>query len=220
MSIACFTGVSDDGPLSDLKKKFDALSEGKSEEEQRAIAKGLVTEFHKSLHDDLSKVSKNSGVKIEKIPRPSEITKQSKNINKEHDQLVRAATMDDSQTTGPSRRVRQKMADATGTEITKPGIRQSIKANIQRGHDLIDYHGVKPEEVLAEFKKDGRLSTDDVNVLRAQHDRLATTRYEAGKKYGVDSKEFKTALAAEKSWEKDAICQQRGGRFREPLYVL
>lgn len=80
----------------------------------------------------------------------------------------------------------------------------TIEQSIQRGKDLIE-SGVNPDQVSADFKKDNRLSSDDMSVVRAKYHELANETDKAYDQYGEGSPEANAAFTAERAWYNDAV---------------
>ena len=80
----------------------------------------------------------------------------------------------------------------------------TIEQSIQRGKDLIS-SGVNPDQVAANFKKDNRLNSDDMSVVRARYNELAGKTNRAYDQYGEGSAQAKAAFTAERAWYNDAV---------------
>lgn len=80
----------------------------------------------------------------------------------------------------------------------------TLEEAVQRGRDLIA-KGIDPDQVLSDFKKTGKISMDDMSVVRAKYEQLAKVTNEAYDKYGENSPEAKAAFEAERGWYNTAV---------------
>jgi len=99
---------------------------------------------------------------------------------------------------GPSARL-MKEAEARG-EIIAPSPQEGVspKESLFRGQNLIN-KGADPEQVLRNFEKTKRFSTDDQDVVRAKSFELAQNADKASKK-GISSPEYIAARDAHQKW--------------------
>lgn len=82
---------------------------------------------------------------------------------------------------------------------TERGQGITLEQSIQRGRDLIA-QGVDPQEVFNNFQKDGRISWEDMSVVRARNEQLAREANAAVDQYGENSEEAKAAIKKEREW--------------------
>lgn len=75
---------------------------------------------------------------------------------------------------------------------------------VQKGRDLIA-GGTDPVQVVSDFKKTGKISMDDMSVVRAKYEQLAKITNDAYDKFGENSPEAKTAFKTERDWYNTAV---------------
>lgn len=111
---------------------------------------------------------------------------------------------DEGKTVGVSHESLQKVADKIGLEEPKRGTFLSPEQQTERGRQLLK-GGADPEQVKADFEKDGKVSADEISVARAHFENLIKAADKAMKDFGKNSKEFKEALDKANQWEKDVV---------------
>ena len=102
-------------------------------------------------------------------------------------------------TAGIAQRVREARADATKTEPSEIGIGWTGEEALQRGRDL-KKQGVSVDDIIDDFKKDHKISDDTMAVVQATAAEFAHQTNLAGDKFGIDSPEYRSCLAVEKSF--------------------
>jgi len=100
---------------------------------------------------------------------------------------------------GIAARVTEQRARAGQIEPVEPGEGIAPPASVEKGRALLA-DGANPDQILTDFNKTNRFSSDDVAVLRAQGEQLAQKASEAAEKFGPDSEEYKTARDADSKW--------------------
>jgi hypothetical protein len=80
----------------------------------------------------------------------------------------------------------------------------TLEDSIRRGRELIK-NGTSPQDVLEKFQKEGKISADDMSVVRAEYERLAKITNDAYDKYGENSPEGKAASDSERAWYDTAV---------------
>ena len=101
--------------------------------------------------------------------------------------------------------IAERVSDVRGKagQIDAPEAGEGIApaTSVERGRTLLS-QGANPEEILSEFNKTNRFSSDDLAVLRARGEELAQAASETADKFGVESPEYKAAAKADSDWTK------------------
>lgn len=108
------------------------------------------------------------------------------------------------ETVGVSHESRVERAAILGEAAPVSGGSQSVEESIARGKRLLR-EGADHNAVAEAFKKDGRISADDMAIVRAQHDVLAASTNYAFEHYGKDSPEETAARKAESDWYDNVV---------------
>lgn len=117
---------------------------------------------------------------------------------------------------GVAQRIREKRAETTGVLPSQIGIGWNKENALARGRELIK-SGVDPYELIKEFKKDNRLSAEDMAVFQAhaiELQRATDKAFDSG-----DAKAYENALfkendfldevkKAQTEWSKTGVAQQ------------
>ena len=101
---------------------------------------------------------------------------------------------------GIAERVREERAKAGQVAPVQPGVGVSAPDSVQHGRVLLK-GGANPEAALANFEKTGRLSADDMALVRAEGERLAKDARAIEEKFGTKSKEYQEAWTKLSAWD-------------------
>jgi hypothetical protein len=102
---------------------------------------------------------------------------------------------------GIAARVSEERAGQGAIEPIEPGKGISAEESVLHGRDLLE-KGADPQEALDAFQKDGKISADQIALVRAHGETLNKAAYDAEVKYGPDSPEYKEAAKADSDWVK------------------
>ena len=80
----------------------------------------------------------------------------------------------------------------------------TLEESIQRGKDLLR-GGTDVDKIVDDFNKTGKVSSDDMAVVRARYNELADKTNKAFDKYGKDNEEAQKALKAEREFYDNAV---------------
>lgn len=108
------------------------------------------------------------------------------------------ASSGDSSVTGLAERVRKEREASGHTAPTEQGAGIAPEASVERGRQLLP--ASNPEQIMSEFEKSGRFSSDDVAVVRAKAEELARATNKSEEKFGTDSNDFRQAFKTESDW--------------------
>ena len=154
---------------------------------------GKPTELtREELIDHLSKIDKKTG----ESPFDSFV--------KEGAKVIDLSSMEQSRFSGVSRRALNKTAERLGLPRIPEGEVLSPEEYTKRGILLLK-NGVDPEQVAAEFKKNGTVSADTMSVVKAYESELFKAADDARKEFGINSEEFKDAQAKYRDWSLNVV---------------
>lgn len=100
---------------------------------------------------------------------------------------------------GIAHEYQQERAHDLKVSPTERGEGITLEQSIQRGRDLIA-QGVDAQEVFNNFQKDGRISWEDMSVVRARNEQLAREANAAVDQHGDNSPEANEAIQKERDW--------------------
>lgn len=100
---------------------------------------------------------------------------------------------------GISARVSELRSEQGHIEAIEPGAGISGKESVALGKRLFE-EGRDPQKALADFLQTGRLSHDDIALVRYQGARLFRQATEALDKYGADDPRYQAAARADSDW--------------------
>lgn len=152
-------------------------------------------------------------IKTEDAPKDNleETTKVNEPINEEVKQPEvpsKAEPTNDKPTepsvTGISKESQENRAKELGVEPAPRGKGITPEEAVERGKQAIK-EGADAEKIAAEYKKTKKISVDDFNVLSTHADDLAKETNKAADENGVESTEYKDALAKELKWNEEII---------------
>lgn len=103
---------------------------------------------------------------------------------------------------GISHEAMAQSSELLGIESPERGEFANPQEQIQKGRDLIS-GGTSPEQVLQDFNKDGKISSDAIGVVRAHQEQLLKNVYKAVDEFGENSSQDKAARAELEKWQKD-----------------
>lgn len=107
-------------------------------------------------------------------------------------------------TVGVSHDALTKLANKLGLEEPKRGEFLSPKDQVARGRELLK-GGADPEQIGKDFQKDGKVSADNISVVRAHLENLTKAADEARQKFGKNSEEYKTAKKVIQDWNDNVV---------------
>ncbi len=151
-------------------------------EEGAAKDKGAVQEFNDKLD------------KIPGGPKETPVTVEGKEPT--HPPLIERS---DGLDYGIAARVTEARAEHGAIDPIEPGKGISAEDSVLHGRDLLE-KGADPQEALSAFQKDGKISADQVALVRAHGETLNKAAYDAEIKFGPDSPEYKAAAKADSDW--------------------
>jgi hypothetical protein len=169
----------------DLKEQFKKLLNGKEdlpEQEQREIGKKLAIDYHKGLHDELNTLRKKIGVKPVEYTNP---LPPDKPIEK--------------RISGIAQRVQEQL----GLKPYEKGKGWSKEESLSFGKAAIE-HGIDPMKVVTDPKYSDLSFEQKMAVVQAHNNQLTKEMYQAGDKFGEDSKQFKDAQNELKDFQEKA----------------
>lgn len=108
---------------------------------------------------------------------------------------------DEPDTHGIAARVSEARAQAGHIESIEPGEGISTEETIAKGREALK-DGKDPQDALDEFTTTGKISADDVGLVRAHGEALAKAASDAAEAHGIDSPEYRAAAAADSEWTK------------------
>lgn len=111
-------------------------------------------------------------------------------------------------TVGVSHDALTKLANKLGLEEPKRGEFLSPKDQVARGRELLK-GGADPEQIGKYFQADGKVSADNISVVRAHLENLTKEADQALEKFGKNSEEYKTAKKAIQDWN-DKVAKPMG----------
>ena len=107
-------------------------------------------------------------------------------------------------TVGVSHQSLKDIADKIGLDQPETGDVLSPKEYSDRGQALLKA-GADPDQLEADFKKDGLVNADRVSVARAQYNKLVKDASDAYDTKGKNSLEYKQAKAKADQWQKEVL---------------
>lgn len=107
-------------------------------------------------------------------------------------------------TVGISHEALTKLANKLGLEEPKRGEFLSPKDQVARGRELLKA-GATPEQIGKDFQADGKVSADNISVVRAHLENLTKEADQAREKFGKNSDEYKTAKKAVQDWSDKVV---------------
>lgn len=113
-------------------------------------------------------------------------------------------SVDDINKIGITHELRTERAEKLEESEPERGEGISVKESIQKGKRLLE-EGADPSKVAKDFKVSGKISEDDIAIVRAEYNRLAKNTNDAAKEFGVNSKEDKAAKATESKWYNESV---------------
>ncbi len=102
---------------------------------------------------------------------------------------------------GIAARVTEGRAAKGHVEEVEPGEGISPQESIAKGRELLKKGG-DPDKALSDFTKTGKISSDDMAIVRAHGEKLAWAANAALDKFGRNSKEYESAAKADSDWVK------------------
>ena len=112
--------------------------------------------------------------------------------------------IDNSKTTGISHATQTERTSETKQAEPLRGEGLSAEEAIQLGRDLIK-KGADPEQVAADFKKNGTISAELLSIVRAKHEDLVRETNRAEDLYGENSSAYKNAATKETEWYDNVV---------------
>jgi len=97
---------------------------------------------------------------------------------------------------GLAQRVQEERRGLLGINTYKSGEGWTKEEALSRGKEL-EKEGLSADDIISNFKKDGRISPDEMARLQYESIKLAKETSTAEDKFSIDSKEYKDALAKE-----------------------
>ena len=173
-------------------------------------------EYHKALVDvakewikekggDLSEFLKDTGEKLNVSLQKAWDEASGKNIIKSAKELGYDnpnEAIAEPKVTGISHEAMVRTAAELGIEAPERGEGTTTEAEIAKGRELLS-KGENPQQIVEEFKRDGKISADAMSIVRAHQEQLVKDVYKAVEDFGENSPEDQTASSKLEQWQKD-----------------
>jgi broad specificity phosphatase PhoE len=200
-------GETEDNKMSEFREdntKLTSKGEGQAAKAGQELNKITDGDVPKIISSDLPRAIHTSNIISEQLGKENTggeepPTENAKPIAEENEPP---------KTVGVSHDALTKLANKLGLEEPKRGEFLSPKDQVARGRELLKA-GADPEQIGKDFQADGKVSADNISVVRAHLENLTKEADQVREKFGKNSEEYKTAKTAIQDWN-DKVAKPMG----------